>query len=91
MARQLRIEYAGAIYHITSRGNAQEAIYRNDEDRTEFLSLLNTTCNRFNPSLLLYRTGPIDHLFDVTPSGIIIIDASIPNIKLNSSKIPKNP
>ncbi len=43
MARQLRIEYAGAIYHITSRGNAQEAIYRNDEDRTEFLSLLNTT------------------------------------------------
>ena len=48
MARQLRIEYAGALYHITSRGNAQEAIYRNDEDRTEFLSLLNITCNRFN-------------------------------------------
>jgi hypothetical protein len=26
MARQLRIEYAGAIYHIISRGNAQEAV-----------------------------------------------------------------
>ena len=48
MARQLRIEYAGALYHITSRGNAREAIYRNNEDRTEFLSLLNNTCNRFN-------------------------------------------
>lgn len=48
MARQLRIEYAGALYHITSRGNAREAIYRNDEDRTEFLTLLNNTCNRFN-------------------------------------------
>lgn len=44
MARQLRIEFAGALYHITSKGNAQEAIYRNNEDRTEFLSLLNITC-----------------------------------------------
>jgi REP element-mobilizing transposase RayT len=48
MARQLRIEYAGALYHITSRGNAREAIYRNDEDRIEFLTLLDNTCNRFN-------------------------------------------
>jgi putative transposase len=48
MARQLRIEYAGALYHITSRGNAQETIYRNNKDRTEFLSLLNNTCNRFH-------------------------------------------
>ena len=31
MARQLRIEYAGALYHITSRGNAQEAIYQNSK------------------------------------------------------------
>lgn len=35
MTRQLRIEYAGALYHITSRGNAQEAIYQNDDDRTD--------------------------------------------------------
>jgi REP-associated tyrosine transposase len=48
MARQLRIEFAGALYHITSRGNAQEVIFLNDEDRTEFLSLLNKTCHRFN-------------------------------------------
>ena len=48
MARQLRIEYSRALYHITSRGNAQGAIYRIDADRTELLSLLNITCNRFD-------------------------------------------
>ena len=47
MARPLRIEYAGALYHITSRGNARQAIYRNDEDRKNFLTLLNKTCERF--------------------------------------------
>lgn len=48
MARPLRIEYAGAFYHVTSRGNAQEAIYRNDEDRKEFLTLLSNTSKRYN-------------------------------------------
>jgi putative transposase len=40
MARQLRLEYAGALYHIASRGNAQAAIYLDDEDRTGFLDVL---------------------------------------------------
>lgn len=48
MTRPLRIEYAGALYHITSRGNAQEAIYRNDEDRKEFLTLLSNVNKRYN-------------------------------------------
>ena len=48
MTRPLRIEFSGALYHVTSRGNAQEDIYRTDKDRKEFLSLLNKTCNRFN-------------------------------------------
>ncbi|MFT5259640.1 MAG: putative transposase [Gammaproteobacteria bacterium] len=33
MARPLRIEYAGAIYHITSRGDRREDIVLDDEDR----------------------------------------------------------
>ena len=33
MARQLRIEYPGAIYHVTVRGNAQQNIFQNDKDR----------------------------------------------------------
>ncbi len=47
MARPLRIEFAGALYHVTSRGNAQGKIYKTDADRQEFLSLLNNVCNRF--------------------------------------------
>lgn len=43
MARPLRIEFAGALYHITSRGNARENIYSEDSDRDYFLNLLNKT------------------------------------------------
>lgn len=48
MARPLRIEFAGALYHVTARGNAQCDIYLNDDDRIKFLALLNNTCNRYN-------------------------------------------
>lgn len=48
MARPLRIEYAGALYHVTSRGNAQADIYQQDADRNEFLSLLSQTCVKFH-------------------------------------------
>gem|GEM_PF-5107411 len=37
MARPLRIEYEGAVYHITSRGNAREAVFRDDQDRENIL------------------------------------------------------
>jgi REP-associated tyrosine transposase len=48
MARPLRIEYDGAVYHVTSRGNDRKAIYTNDEDRAAFLDILADTCRRFN-------------------------------------------
>ena len=40
MARPLRLEFPGALYHITSRGNAKQEIFLNDDDRTSFLNLL---------------------------------------------------
>ncbi|NOX91108.1 MAG: hypothetical protein GXP18_01255 [Gammaproteobacteria bacterium] len=40
MARQLRLEFAGGLYHLTARGNAQAEIYRDDDDRKLFLDLL---------------------------------------------------
>jgi len=46
MARPLRIEYAGALYHVTARGNAQEDIFADDTDRLQFLSLLHHTVDR---------------------------------------------
>ena len=40
MARQLRLEFAGAMYHVTARGNDRQAIYADDQDRARFLDLL---------------------------------------------------
>ena len=47
MARPLRIEYEGAVYHVTSRGNAGQAIFADDEDRSEFLEILGDAVERF--------------------------------------------
>lgn len=40
MARPLRLEFAGALYHLTARGNARADIFADDEDRRRFLELL---------------------------------------------------
>ncbi|HBA38745.1 MAG TPA: addiction module toxin RelE [Deltaproteobacteria bacterium] len=47
MARPLRIEFAGALYHVTSRGDRQEAIYEDDEDRLAYLEVLGEVIERF--------------------------------------------
>ena len=48
MARPLRIEYAGAVYHVTSRGDRREAIYLDDVDREKWLEIFGSVCERFN-------------------------------------------
>jgi putative transposase len=40
MARPLRIEFAGALYHLTSRGDRREDIFLDDADREIFLEVL---------------------------------------------------
>ncbi len=40
MARPLRIEFPGALYHVTVRGNARQDIFLDDEDRQQFLAVL---------------------------------------------------
>jgi putative transposase len=47
MARPLRIEYPGALYHVTSRGDHQEAIFEDDQDRRAFLNILGEVISRF--------------------------------------------
>ena len=46
MVRPLRIEYPGAVYHITARGDRQENIYDTDDDREMFLDILDWTIKR---------------------------------------------
>lgn len=48
MARPLRIEYAGALYHVTSRGDRREDIYFDDDDRERWLAVFAQVCSRFN-------------------------------------------
>lgn len=48
MVRPLRLEFSGAVYHITSRGDRKEDIYSDDEDRTIFLELFGDVCCRYN-------------------------------------------
>ena len=47
MARPLRIEYPGAFYHVTSRGNEQQDIFKSDVDREKFLSYLVSAGERY--------------------------------------------
>lgn len=47
MARPLRIEYAGAVYHVTSRGNEKKPIFLDEEDRERFLIFLGELPTRF--------------------------------------------
>ena len=47
MSRPLRIEFAGALYHLTSRGDRREDIFLDDGDRLMFLDVLAGVCARF--------------------------------------------
>lgn len=48
MARPLRIEFAGAVYHVTSRGDGRDDIYIEHQDRKLWLDVLGQVCERFN-------------------------------------------
>jgi len=48
MARPLRIELPGGLYHVTSRGDRREEIFIDDADRQQWLTLLGKVCARYN-------------------------------------------
>ncbi|MBU4452912.1 transposase, partial [Patescibacteria group bacterium] len=70
MARPLRIEFPGALYHVMSRGNARQDIYTDDNDRREFLKNLEH-CIKFH-NLICHAyclMGNHYHLLVETPDG----------------------
>lgn len=70
MARALRIEYEGAYYHITSRGNEQKAIFKSNRDREKFLEYLESASERYQAIILAYSLMDNHyHLFLQTPAG----------------------
>ena len=48
MARPLRLEFAGAVYHVTSRGDRREVISRAADNREHGLEVLGSVCESFN-------------------------------------------
>jgi REP element-mobilizing transposase RayT len=54
MARPLRIEIPGALYHVTSRGDRREAIVDDDADRELWLDVLGRTLTRYDGAVLAY-------------------------------------
>ena len=54
MSRPLRIEFPGAVYHVTSRDDRREAIYLNDADRLAQLAIIEQARGRFDAQVLAY-------------------------------------
>lgn len=70
MARPLRIEYPGAVYHITSRGNAKGMIFDDDRDRQKFLDVLGSVVKKYSWLCHAYcLMGNHYHLLIETPDG----------------------
>lgn len=68
MSRPLRLEFPGALWHITARGNERKAIYRDDEDRVEWLDLLGRVVVDWGWKLHAYVLMPNHfHLLVETP------------------------
>ncbi|MEY2872687.1 MAG: hypothetical protein RLZZ373_58 [Pseudomonadota bacterium] len=70
MSRPLRIEFPGADYHVTSRGDRREHIYRDYADRLLQLEVLATAMEWFDAQVLAYcHRGTHYHLMLHTRQG----------------------
>ena len=52
MARALRVEFEDAIYHLCTRGNARQTIFRDERDRSRFVELLRESAQRFGQTAI---------------------------------------
>ncbi len=58
MARPVRVEFSGAVYHVTARGNERRAIFRDDKDRERFVETLAEMVERFSLRVHAYCLMP---------------------------------
>jgi REP element-mobilizing transposase RayT len=73
MARPLRLEFPGAVYHLTARGNARQRIFDDDGDRRRFLDLFG--CEVQQQGWRCYAYCLMDnhyHLLIETPEGNLV-------------------
>ena len=75
MARKLRVEYPGAIYHLMNRGDRRESIFKDDEDRQRFLVTLAEACGKTGWEVHAYCLMPNHfHLVVETPRGNLVAE-----------------
>lgn len=70
MTRPLRVQYEGAVYHMTCRGNERKTIFKDDQDKNVFLELLSDGVKTYN--IILYCYILMDNHFRLlleTPLG----------------------
>src|ERR1041385_4956321 len=73
MARKLRVEYPGAIYHVMNRGDRREAIFKDDSDRLLFLETLEEACEKTDWQIhSLCLMGNHFHLVPETPKANLV-------------------
>jgi putative transposase len=63
MSRPLRIEFAGALYHVQARGNAGRPIFLDDSDRHRFLEVLEAVASRYH--LVCYAYCLMNETYDL--------------------------
>jgi REP-associated tyrosine transposase len=72
MARKLRVEYSGAIYHVMSRGDRREPIFLDDTDRQRFAETLAEVCA---------KTGWQVHAYVLMPNHFhLVVETPQPNL-----------
>ena len=73
MARKLRVEYRGAVYHVMNRGDRREAVFLDDLDRQRFLSTLGEACDKtgWQVDALCLMSNHF-HLVVETPRGNLV-------------------
>lgn len=73
MARKLRIEYPGAIYHVMNRGDRRELIFLDDADRRRFVETLGEACGKTGWQIHAYVFMPNHfHLVLETPQANLV-------------------
>src|SRR5882724_6911288 len=73
MARKLRLEYEGAMYHVMNRGDRREPIFLDDKDRLLFLEALGQVCGKTGWQVHAYCLMPNHfHLVLETPSANLV-------------------
>ena len=67
MARKPRVHFAGALYHVMSRGNQGQAIFNDDQDRERYLDFLKESQKRFGYRLYAYvlMGNHVHHLIEI--------------------------